>query len=141
MKVEKIDHICFAVKDLDQAVKAYEETLGLTPDLTYVEESEKIKVARYNLGGVAVELMESTSPDGAVAKFIKRRGEGFYLISYKVDDVEKGLKELMAKGKKPIDTNPRQMPGILYAFLEPPWKMLGTLTEIIEGEFEPDVGH
>jgi len=137
MKVEKIDHICFAVKDLDQAMKVYKETLGLTPDLTYVSESEKIKVARYILGETALELMESTSPDGEVAKFIKKRGEGFFLISYKVDDVEKGLEELRAKGKNPIDEKPRQMTGIRYAFLEPPRKMLGTLVEVLDGEFDP----
>ena len=50
MKIEKIDHLCFAVEDLDEAVKKYEDTLGLTPDLYYVEESEKIRVARYNVG-------------------------------------------------------------------------------------------
>ena len=140
MKIEKIDHLCFAVKNLDKAVKIYEDTLGLTPDLYYVEESEKIRVARYNVGEVAVELIESTSPDGEVAKFIRRHGEGFYLISYKVDDVEKSLRELDEKGKKLIDKIPRVMPGIRYAFLEPPQRMLGTLVEIIEGEldFEED---
>ncbi len=138
MKIEKIDHLCFAVKNLDEAVKIYEDTLGLRPDLYYVEESEKIRVARYNVGGVAIELMESTTPDGEVAKFIRRHGEGFYLISYKVDDVQKSLEELEAKGKKLIDKKPRQMPGIRYAFLEPPQRMLGTLVEIIEGDLNFD---
>ena len=137
MKIEKVDHICFAVKNLGRAMKVYEEILGLTPDLTYVSESERIRVARYNLDGVGVELMESTSPDGEVAKFIKQRGEGFFLISYKVDDVERGLKELTAKGKKPIDIKPRRMDGIRYAFLEPPEKMLGVLVEILDGEWNP----
>ena len=138
MKIEKIDHLCFAVKDLEAAVKMYADTLGLTPDLYYVEESEKIRVARYNVGDVAVELMESTSPDGEVAKFLRRHGEGFYLISYKVDNVQKSLQELTQKGKKLIDTTPRQMPGIRYAFLEPPQRLLGTLVEIIEGDLNFD---
>ncbi len=136
MKIEKIDHLCFAVKDLDEAVKKYEDTLGLTPDLYYVEENEKIRVARYNVGEVAIELMASTSPDGEVAKFIRRHGEGFYLISYKVDDVEGSLRELEEKGKKLIDKKPRVIPGIRYAFLEPPQRMLGTLVEIIEGDLD-----
>ena len=136
MKIEKIDHLCFAVEDLDEAVKKYEDTLGLTPDLYYVEESEKVRVARYNVGEVAIELMESTSPDGEVAKFIRRHGEGFYLISYKVDDVEKSLQELSKRGKKLIDKEPRLMPGIRYAFLEPPQRLMGTLVEIIEGELD-----
>jgi len=136
VKIEKVDHLCFAVKDLDEAVRIYEDTLGLTPDLYYVEESEKIRVARYNVGEVAIELMESTSPDGEVAKFIRRHGEGFYLISYKVDDVQKSLKELDERGKKLIDKKPRLMPGIRYAFLEPPQRMMGTLVEIIEGDLK-----
>ena len=138
MKIERIDHICFAVRNLDEAVKVYEETLGLTPDVYYVAESEKIRVARYDVGGVAIELMESTSPDGEVAKFIRKRGEGFYLISYKVDDVPKGLEELKAKGKKLIDHAPRHVKGYRYAFLEPPQRMLGTLVEILDGEFDPE---
>ncbi len=134
MKIERIDHLCFAVKDLDKAVQVYEDTLGLKPKFFYTEESEKIRVARYQVGEVAIELMESTSPDGEVAKFIRKHGEGFYLISYKVDDVEKGLKELEGKGKKLIDKTPRRMQGIRYAFLEPPQRMLGTLVEILDGE-------
>ncbi len=139
MKIEKIDHLCFAVKDLEQAVKAYEDTLGLRPDFYYEAESEKIRVARYDVGGVAVELMESTSPDGEVAKFIRKHGEGFYLISYKVDDVEKGLEELAAKGKKLIDKEPRRLPGIRYAFLEPPQRLMGALVEILDGDLDSGV--
>ena len=138
MKIEKIDHICFAVKDLKQAVKMYEEKLDLVPDLTYVDENEKIRVARYYIGDVAIELMESTSPDGEVAKFIRRKGEGFYLISFKVEDVVKELKELQAKNMKLIDDKPRHLNGLRFAFLEPPQRMLGTLIEIIDGELKPE---
>ncbi|RLA88213.1 MAG: methylmalonyl-CoA epimerase, partial [Deltaproteobacteria bacterium] len=77
MKIEKIDHICFAVKDLEETKKRYKDALGLVPDVEYIADSEKIKVARYYIGDVAIEFMESTSPDGEVAKFIKRKGEGF----------------------------------------------------------------
>ncbi|MBM4347863.1 MAG: methylmalonyl-CoA epimerase, partial [Deltaproteobacteria bacterium] len=81
MKIEKIDHICFAVKDLEATKRVYREDFGLTPKYEYVAESEKIKVARYLIGEVAVEFMESTSSDGEVAKFIESRGEGAYLIA------------------------------------------------------------
>ena len=76
MKIEKIDHICFAVKDLEETKRAYREDFGLIPKYEYIAESEKIKVARYSIGEVAVEFMESTAPDGDVAKFIDSRGEG-----------------------------------------------------------------
>ncbi|MBF0507449.1 MAG: VOC family protein [Deltaproteobacteria bacterium] len=138
MKAEKIDHICIAVKDLAQAKKIYEETLGLELSTEYVAENEKIKVARYYIGEVALELMESTAPDGEVAKFIRRQGEGVFLVSYKVADVMAGLKELHDKGVKTIDQEPRSLMGSNYAFIQPPSGMCGVLTEIIDGDFNPD---
>lgn len=140
MKVEKIDHICIAVRDLERAKKVYEEALGLELDIEYVAESEKIRVARYYVGEVALELMESTSPDGEVAKFIERRGEGVFLISYRVPDVAEGLKELRVKGKRLIDETPRELMGNRYAFIMPPKEMCGVLTEILDGKFDPQKG-
>ena len=76
MKVNKIDHICIAVKDLEAARKVWEPILGKTkPDDPYIDEPEKIRVARYWLGEVGFELMESTTPDGDVAKFVEKKGE------------------------------------------------------------------
>jgi len=137
MKAKKIDHICIAVKDLAQARKIYEETFGLELAVAYIAESEKINVARYYLGEVALELMESTSPDGEVAKFIRRQGEGVFLMSYAVDDVEAGLAELKSKGKKLIDQKPRRLSGNRYAFIMPPNELCGVLTEIIDGDYDP----
>jgi len=136
MKIEKIDHICFAVKDLEETKKIYKEDFGLTPSCEYIAETEKIKVARYYIGEVAVEFMESTSPDGEVAKFIKSRGEGAYLISYKVDNLEKALKELKEKNIKLIDDKPRELFGTRYAFVHHPNRLHGVLTELIEGDFD-----
>ena len=138
MKAKRIDHICIAVRDLSKARKIYEETLGLELAVEYVAEQEKIKVARYYLGEVALELMESTGPEGEVAKFIKRRGEGVFLISYGVDDVEKGLDELKNRGRRLIDENPRSLMGNRYAFIMPPSETCGVLTEIVEGRFDPE---
>ncbi|MCP4350722.1 MAG: VOC family protein [Desulfobacterales bacterium] len=138
MKAEKIDHICIAVKDLAKARKLYEETLGLDLSVEYTAESEKIKVARYYLGDVALEIMESTTPDGDVARFIQKKGEGVFLISYRVDDVDKGLNELRDKGATLIDEKPRQLMGNRYAFIMPPNEMCGVLTEIVDGEFDPE---
>ena len=67
MKIEKIDHISFAVRDLEATKKVYKKDLGLEPAYEYSAPSEKIRVARYLIGEVAVELMESTAPDGEVA--------------------------------------------------------------------------
>lgn len=135
MKAERIDHICIAVKDLDQARKVYEDLLELEPAVEYVAESESIRVIRYYVGEVAIELMESTTPEGKIAKFITQRGEGLYLISYKVADVAAGINELKAKGKQLIDETPRHLTGNRYAFVMPPGETCGILTEIIDGEF------
>ena len=136
MKIEKIDHICFAVKDLEETKRAYREDFGLIPKYEYIAESEKIKVARYSIGEVAVEFMESTAPDGEVAKFIESRGEGAYLISYKVDDLSKAMRELKDKHIKLIDDRPRELFGTRYAFIHHPNKLHGVLTELLEGDFD-----
>ncbi len=136
MKIEKIDHICFAVKDLEETKKAYREGFGLIPKYEYVAESEKIEVARYYIGEVAVEFMESTSPDGEVAKFIESRGEGAYLISYKVDDLSKAMQELKDRKIRLIDKKPRTLFGTRYAFVHHPNKLHGVLTELLEGDFD-----
>ena len=99
MKVNKIDHICIAVRNLDEARKIWEPMLGKTaPDDAYVDEPEKIRVARYWLDGVGFELMESTTPDGDVAKFIEKRGEGVMLISFNVNNTAKAVEEIQALG-------------------------------------------
>ena len=138
MEAEKIDHICIAVKDLRKARNIYEKTLGLTLSVAYVADSEKINVARYYIGEVALELMEPTTPDSEVAKFLEKRGEGVFLISYSVADVEKGLAELHANGEATIDQEPRELMGNRYAFIQPPHRMCGVLTEILDGDFDPE---
>jgi methylmalonyl-CoA/ethylmalonyl-CoA epimerase len=138
VKATIIDHICIAVKDLAKARKIYEERLGLELAYQYVAESEKIHVARYYVGEVALELMEATGPDSEVAKFIDRRGEGIFLISYGVDDVVSALAEYKARGEQTIDTEPRYLMGTRYAFIHPPQDFCGVLTEIIDGRFDTE---
>lgn len=136
MKIEKVDHISFAVKDLESTKKVYKEDLGLEPAYEYIAPLEKIKVARYFIGEVAVELMESTAPDGEVAKFIHSKGEGVFLISYRVADLAQAMQELQEKHVQLIDNKPREIFGTKYAFIHHPDKLSGVLTELIEGEFD-----
>jgi methylmalonyl-CoA/ethylmalonyl-CoA epimerase len=135
MKLTGIDHLCFAVRDLDEARRRYEEDLGLELHGVYEAQSEKIRVARYYLGEVALELIQPTSPDSEVAKFLEKQGEGFYLISYRVEDVEEALDELRDRGITTIDTCPRRLMGNRYAFVHHPGELSGVLTEILDGEF------
>jgi methylmalonyl-CoA/ethylmalonyl-CoA epimerase len=131
MKINKIDHLCIAVKDLEQARKAWEPLLGKdAPDDEYIDEPEKIHVARYWVGGVGYELMESTTPDGDVAKYIEKHGEGFMLIGFNVDSTAEAIDEL--KGKDyPIIGGLRDFRDCQFAFVHPK-KLNGVLTEIID---------
>ncbi len=135
MKVREIDHICIAVRSVDRAREVYENLLGLEPACEYLAPEESIRVIRYYVGSVAVEIMEPTSDTCEVAKFLAGRGEGLFLISYRVDDVETALNELHTAGHKTIDRQPRSLMGNRYAFVDPPGAMLGVLTEILDGEF------
>jgi len=131
MKVNKIDHICIAVKNLDEARKTWEPILGKTkPDDSYVDELEKIKVARYWLGEAGFELMESTTPDGDVAKFVEKRGEGVMVISFNVDNTRKAMEELKEKGY-PFIGSARPFRDCEFAFIHPK-KVNGVLLELID---------
>lgn len=131
MKVNKIDHICIAVRSLEQARKAWEPVLGKSaPDDAYVDESEKIRAARYWIGGVGFELIESTSPDGEVAKFIAEHGEGVMLVSLNVDRTRDAMAELQAKGY-PLVGGARTFRDCEFAFVHPK-AVNGVLLELID---------
>jgi methylmalonyl-CoA/ethylmalonyl-CoA epimerase len=135
MKVNKIDHICIAVKNLDEARKKWEPILGKDkPDDEYIDEPEKIKVARYWLDGVGLELMESTTPDGEVAKFIEKRGEGIMLLSLNVDNTRESLEELESKDY-PIIGGARKFRDCEFAFIHPK-AINGVLLEIIDDKWD-----
>ncbi len=131
MKVNKLDHICIAVKNLEAARKIWEPILGKDePDDAYVDEPEKIRVARYWVGGVGFELMESLTPDGDVAKFIDKRGEGIMLLSLNVDNTRAAMDEL--KGKDyPFVGGARKFRDCEFAFVHPK-AVNGVLLELID---------
>ena len=136
MKINKIDHVCIAVKSLDEARKKWEPILGkLEPDDLYVDEPEKIRVARYWLGDVGFELIESTSRDGDVVKFIERRGEGVMIIGFNVDNTRESIDELEGKGYPFIPTPkgevPRSFRDCEFAFIHPK-AINGVLLELID---------
>lgn len=130
--VKKIDHIGIAVKDLQAAIKFYEEMLGLKATGTEVVEEQKVKVAFLPTGDSEVELLESTTPDGPIAKFIEKNGEGIQHIAFRVENLEAKLEELKAKGVRLIDEKPRKgAGGAKIAFLHPK-ATFGTLIELCE---------
>jgi methylmalonyl-CoA/ethylmalonyl-CoA epimerase len=138
MEAKEIDHICFAVRSVEEARKFYEGILGLKPAYEYESAEEGIRVLRYYVGAVAVEIMEPLTKDSDVGKFIEKNGEGFFLISYRVENVETALSQLNSAGIPTIDSTPREVMGYRYAFIQPPKDAHGVLIEIIEGEFDTE---
>jgi methylmalonyl-CoA/ethylmalonyl-CoA epimerase len=130
--VKKVDHIGIAVKSLDETLRFYQEVLGLDLQGIEVVEEQKVKVAFLPIGDTEIELLESTDKDGPIAKYIEKRGEGIQHIAYRVDDIEKAIEEMKAKGIRMIDEKPRYgAGGAKIAFLHPK-STYGVLIELCE---------
>lgn len=128
----KVDHIGIAVDNIDETLSFYRDQLGLT--LGGIEEvpEQKVKVAFMQLGESRLELLESTDPDGPVAKFIEKRGQGIQHIAIGVDNIEETLETLKAKGAMLIDEKPRiGAGGAKIAFVHPK-STRGVLLEICQ---------
>lgn len=130
--VTKIDHIGIAVKNLEETLKFYEDVLGIKCVSQEVVEEQKVKVAFLPIGDTEVELLESTSEDGPIARFIEKKGEGIQHIAFKVDNIEEAIADLESKGVRLIDEKPRYgAGGARIAFLHPK-STSGVLIEISE---------
>ena len=118
--VLKLDHIGIAVKDMEAAKRFYTETLGMKAQGEEVVEQQKVKVCFIPSGDSEIELLESTSPEGPIAKFIEKNGEGIQHIAFRVDNIENALASLKAKGVRLIDEVPRYgAGGASIAFIHP----------------------
>lgn len=129
MKVNKIEHIGIAVKNIESALKYYEGVLGLECYNIEMVEDQKVKTAFLKVGEVKLELLESTAEDGPVAKFIEKRGEGIHHIAFNVDHVNNSLAEAGEKEIRLIDDVSRKgAEGLDIGFLHPK-STFGVLTE------------
>ncbi|MBW1790526.1 MAG: methylmalonyl-CoA epimerase [Deltaproteobacteria bacterium] len=132
MKVKHIDHIGVAVKDLGQASKFYTDVLGIKLQEEEVVADQKVRVAFLPITDSEIELLESTEPDGPVAKYIEKRGEGIQHIAFRVENIEEALEEMKAKGIRLIDEKPRLgAGGARIAFVHPK-ETNGVLIEICQ---------
>ncbi len=132
MKIVKVDHIGVAVRSIDEAKKLFNEVLGLDYAGSETVEEQKVTTAFLPVGEAEVELLESTAPDGPVAKYIEKRGEGVQHIAFRVENIEAALEELKAKGIRLIDQKPRRgAGGAKIAFLHPK-STFGVLVELCE---------
>jgi len=98
MKVEQVDHIHVAVKDMDKAVNLFEDLLGIKFSKEFVSEEMGIKSRVATIGPVGIELIQATSADSEIAKFVERRGEGVHAVSLKVPDIDEAVAQMQAKG-------------------------------------------
>jgi len=127
----KINHIGIAVNNIDEFMALYRDVLGLKYAGEEIVEDQKVKVAFFDIGESRIELLEPTSPESPIAKFIEKRGEGMHHLAVSSDNVEAELEEMKKKGVKLVDEVPRRgAHGTKIAFIHPKeTKILLELTE------------
>jgi methylmalonyl-CoA/ethylmalonyl-CoA epimerase len=132
MKILKIDHLGIAVNSIEEGKNFWSEVLGLDFEGTETVAAQKVTTAFFPVGESEVELLESTAPDGPVAKYIEKRGQGIQHVAFRVADIEAALAELKEKGIGLIDEVPRHgAGGAKIAFLHPK-STGGVLVELCE---------
>ena len=120
MKILKIDHLGIAVNSIDEGKIFWTDVLGLEFEGAETVAEQKVTTAFFPVGESEVELLESTAPDGPVAKFIDKKGTGFQHIAFRVADIDAALAELKEKNVQLIDQTPRiGAGGARIAFLHP----------------------
>lgn len=120
MKTTVVDHIGIAVKSIDEALKFWEGTLGIKCHGVEEVADQKVKTAFLPIRDTEVELLEGTSPESPVSKFIEAKGEGIHHLAIRVENLEAALAELKEKGVRLIDEKPRLgAGGAKIAFLHP----------------------
>ncbi|MEN9918354.1 MAG: methylmalonyl-CoA epimerase [Bacteroidota bacterium] len=132
MNLSHIEHLGIAVKSIEESLPYYEGVLGLKCYNIEVVEDQKVKTAFLKVGQTKIELLEPTSPESTIAKFIEKRGEGIHHIAFAVDSVASALAEAESKGVQLIDKAPRAgAEGLNIAFLHPK-STCSVLTEFCE---------
>jgi methylmalonyl-CoA/ethylmalonyl-CoA epimerase len=130
-KMKKVNHIAVAVADIDEALKFWRDAMGI--DLHHVEDvpSQKAKVAFLPVGDTEVELVQPTSEDSGVAKFVAEKGGGMHHLCFEVDDCAAPMQDLKEKGVRLLNEEPNVLPGRKMAFIHPK-STGGVLVELYE---------
>ncbi len=140
MKPTHIEHIGIAVASLAESVAFYEKVLGLKCYNIEEVPDQKVRTAFFMVGQTKIELLESTDPQGTIARFIEKRGEGIHHIAFAVENIEEKLRHAEKEGVRLIDTKPRKgAEGLEIAFLHP-GSAHGVLIELCEhpGHEQPE---
>lgn len=134
MKPTHIEHIGIAVTDLDESVNYYENVLGLKCYGLEEVPDQKVRTAFFKVGDTKIELLESTDPEGPIAKFIEKKGPGIHHLAFAVKNVGESLEHAASKGIRLIDEAPRKgAEGLKIGFLHPK-STFGVLTEFCSNE-------
>lgn len=132
MKILKIDHLGIAVKSIEEGKNFWTNALGLEFEGVETVAEQKVTTAFFPVGESEVELLESTAPDGPIANYLEKKGEGIQHIAFRVENIEAALNELKGKGIRLIDEKPRiGAGGAKIAFLHPK-STNGVLVELCE---------
>ncbi len=132
MEATHIEHIGIAVKSLETAIPYYEKVLGLKCYNIEEVADQKVRTAFFKVGQTKIELLEPTSEESTIAKFIEKKGEGFHHLAFAVKGIEDSLAHAEAEGVQLIDKTPRGgAEGMTIAFLHPKFTQ-GVLTEFCE---------
>lgn len=130
MNISHIEHLGIAVENLAESIKYYEDVLGMTCYSIEEVPDQKVKTAFFLVGNTKIELLESTSPDGPIGKFISKKGQGIHHIAFAVDNATEALKTAEERGVVLIDKESRKgAEGLDIGFLHPK-STLGVLTEL-----------
>ncbi len=132
--IQKVDHIGIAVQSLEESIPLYEKALGLKFLKTEEVESQKVRTAFFEAGETHIELLEPTSPESPIAKFLEKNGEGIHHVAFGTDDILAQLGQASAAGVRLIHETPMVgAGGKQVAFLHPK-STRGVLTEFCSGE-------
>ena len=128
----KISHLGIATKGIDEALKFWQDALGLENVHTETVEDQKVRVAMLPIGDTRIELLEATSDDSPIAKFLEKRGGGIHHIAVEVENIEDTLAKLKAQGMRLIDEKPRVgAEDCLVEFVHPS-SANGVLLELVQ---------
>ena len=132
MNVKRIDHLGIAIADLGAAKRLYEDLLGLKLTHEEVVQEQGVRTYFYPVAGVKLELLESITPDGPIARFLEKRGAGIQHLAVEVDDIEAAIAELKGKGVRMLDETPRKgVEDSRIAFVHPK-DTHGVLLELVQ---------
>ncbi len=130
--MNKVEHIGIAVKNIEEANKIYKSLLGYSHFKTEAVESEGVTTSFFTCGESKIELLEATNPDGPIAKFIEKRGEGIHHIAFSVNDIKAEIKRLKEEGFIVLNENPKRGADNKWVVFLHPKSTNGVLVELCQ---------